>query len=58
MGNLSLKDFKNLQKLLKTAIDREAFSENELKKIEELELIKKLDNLIQRLENLPQGEEE
>ncbi len=57
MGNLSLKDFKNLQKLLKTAIDREAFSENELKKIEELELIKKLDNLIKRLENLPQGEE-
>ncbi len=56
MGNLSLKDFKNLQKLLKTAIDREAFSENELKKIEELELITKLDNLIQRLENLPQGE--
>lgn len=57
MGNLSLKDFKNLQKLLKTAIDREAFSENELKKIEELELITKLDNLIQRFENLPQGKE-
>ena len=57
MDNLSLKDFKNLQKLLKTAIDREAFSENELKKIEELELIKKLDNLIQRLENITQGEE-
>lgn len=57
MSSLSLKDFKNLQKLLKTAIDREAFSENELKKIEELELIIKLDNLIQRFENLPQGEE-